>query len=214
MKKILFISTVILSAQVMQAQNSEKFTTAMKASIAAMDTSFKNPSNLLAVANRFERIADAEKNQWLPYYYAALCQVNYGFMQKDPSGIDGIADRAELLIKKADSISPNNSEISLLKAMIATERMIVNPMQRYMEYSPLIEKSLETAKAQDSTNPRADYLKAENVKNTPEQFGGGCAAAAAHLKSAREKFGTFKPASEIHPNWGLQRTEMLLDECK
>jgi hypothetical protein len=214
MKKLLFISAFILSAQVMLAQNSEKFTAAMKGSLAAMDTSFKNPSNLLAVANQFERIAAAEKKQWLPYYYAALCQVNYGFMQKDPAGLDAIADKAELLVNKADSISPNNSEISVVKAMIATQRMIVNPMQRYMEYSPLIEKNLETAKTQDSTNPRADYLKAENVKNTPEQFGGGCAAAAVYLKSAMEKFGTFKPASELHPNWGMQRTEMLLNECK
>ena len=214
MKKILFFAVFVLSAQLMLAQNNEKFTAAMKATIAAMDTSFKNPSNLLTVANKFERIAAAEKNQWLPYYYAALCQVNYGFMQKDPTGLDPIADRAESLINKADSISANNSEISVVKAMIATERMIVNPMQRYMEYGPVIEKQLETAKSQDATNPRPDYLKAENVKNTPEQFGGGCAAAAAHLKSAKEKFNTFKPASDIHPNWGMQRIEMLMNECK
>lgn len=214
MKKILFISAILLFAQSLRAQNNEKFTTAMKATIASMDTSFRNPSNLLTVANKFERIASAEKNQWLPYYYAALCQVNYGFMQKDPVGLDQIADRAESLINKADSISANNSEISVVKAMIATERMIVNPMQRYMEYGPVIEKHLEIAKAQDATNPRPDYLKAENVKNTPEQFGGGCAAAAAHLKAAKEKFNTFKPASDIHPNWGVQRTEMLINECK
>ena len=57
MKKLLFISVIVLSAQAMLAQNSEKFTNAMKATIAAMDTSFKNPSNLLTVANKFERIA-------------------------------------------------------------------------------------------------------------------------------------------------------------
>jgi len=214
MKKILFVVTCLLSAQLILAQNNEKFTAAMKSTIAAMDTSFKNSSDLLTVANKFERIATAEKNQWLPYYYAALSQVNYGFMQKDPAGLDGIADRAESLINKADSLSPKNSEISVIRAMIATQRMIVNPMQRYMEYGPVIDKQLETAKVQDATNPRPDYLKAENLKNTPEQFGGGCAAAASYLKSAREKFTTFKPASDIHPNWGMQRVEMLMNECK
>jgi hypothetical protein len=37
----------------------------------------------LNLANNFERIATAEKNQWLPYYYAAFCQVNLGFIEKD-----------------------------------------------------------------------------------------------------------------------------------
>lgn len=204
----------MLCFQVAIAQANDKFASAMKATLIAMDSGFSNPPGLLAVANKFERIASAEKNQWLPYYYAAFCQVNYGFMQKDLSGLDPIADRAESLLNKADSISPNNSEISVIKAMIATQRMIVNPMQRYMEYGPAIEKHLEAAKVQDATNPRPDYMKGENMKNTPEQFGGGCAAAAAHLKAAKEKFGTFKPASEIHPNWGIERIDMLLKECK
>lgn len=214
MKRIIFIAAFFLSVQFVLAQPNDKFTAAMKATIAAIDTSYKNPSNLQALVNKFERIAAAEKNQWLPYYYAALCQVNYCFMQKDPSGLDPMADKAELFLLKADSLSANNAEISVVKAMIATVRMIVNPMQRFMEYGPVIESNLEKAKAQDPTNPRPYYLKGENLKNTPEQFGGGCATAKESLKTAKEKFETFKPAGELAPNWGLQRVEMLLNECK
>lgn len=193
---------------------SEKYVSAMKANIAAMDTAFKNPANLLSLSGNFERIAHAEKAQWLPYYYAALLVVNHGFMSGDMSGMDPVADKAEVLLNKADSLSPANSEISVVRAMIATARMVVNPMQRYMEYGPQMEAHLEKAKQLDPANPRPHYFKAENLKNTPEQFGGGCAAALPELQKAKEKFDVFKPASELHPGWGLSSTEMLLNDCK
>ena len=186
----------------------------MKSNIAAIDTAFKNPSNLLSLANNFERIATAEKNQWLAYYYAALCQVNYTYMEQDKSKIDAIADKATALIDKADSLMPNNSEISCIKSMIASSHMMVNPMQRYMEYGPESASNLEAAMKQDPTNPRPEYLKGQGLKYTPEQFGGGCAAAKPVLQSSLDKFNSFKPASEIHPNWGKKRVESLLSECK
>src|SRR6187200_32243 len=133
MKKIILSIVCLVSVAVLFAQ-SEKFTAAMKKNLDALDTSFKNPPSLLIVANNFERIAAAEKNQWLPYYYAAFCQVNYGFMEKDKSKVDAYADRATQLISKADSLSPNNSEISCVKSMIASCHMLVDPMTRYMEY--------------------------------------------------------------------------------
>ncbi len=62
MKKILMLIMITASAITLQAQ-SEKFTAAIKSNIVAIDTSFKNPSSLIAVANNFERIGLAEKNQ-------------------------------------------------------------------------------------------------------------------------------------------------------
>ena len=186
----------------------------MKSNIAAIDSSFKNPANLLSLANNFERIATAEKNQWLAYYYAALCQVNYTYMEQDKSKIDAIADKATLLINKADSLMPNNSEISCVKSMIATTHMMVNPMQRYTEYGPESASYIESAMQQDPTNPRPEFLKGQGLKYTPEQYGGGCATAKPVLQSSLEKYKSFKPASEIHPNWGRQRVELLISECK
>jgi hypothetical protein len=52
------------------------------------------------------------------------------------------------------------------------------------------------------------------LKFTPEQFGGGCATAKPVLQSALDKYAKFVPASEIHPNWGKQRTEAMIAECK
>lgn len=213
MKKFMLITAVMFTTANVFAQ-SDRYMAAMKTNIAAIDTSFKNPASLLSLANNFERIATAEKNQWLAYYYAALCQVNYTYMEQDKSKIDAIADKATALIDKADSLQPKNSEISCLKSMIASSHMMVNPMQRYMEYGAEITAHLEDAMQQDPSNPRPEYLKGQGLKYTPEQFGGGCATAKPILQSSLDKFNNFKPASDIHPNWGKQRVEKLLSECK
>ena len=213
MKKIILAVAFLYAATAVSAQ-SERYMAAMKSNIAAIDTSFRNPANLLSLANNFERIANAEKNQWLPYYYAALCQVNYAYMEQDKSKIDAIADKATLLIDKADSLSPDNSEISCVKSMIASSHMMVNPMQRYMEYGAEINLHLDAAMKQDPNIPRPEYLKGQGLKYTPEQFGGGCATAKPVLQASLDKYNAFKPASELHPNWGKQRVELLLGECK
>ena len=213
MKKLFLLTAVSFLITGAFAQ-SEKYIANMKANIAAIDSSFKNPQNLLDLANKFERIAVAEKNQWLAYYYAALCQVNYTYMEKDKTKIDAIADKATELIDKAEALQPNNSEISCVKSMIASSHMMVNPMQRFMEYGPEAQSFIDAAMQQDPTNPRPEYLKGQGLKYTPEQFGGGCATAKPVLQSSLAKYSTFKPASEIHPNWGKQRVEMLISECK
>ena len=212
MKKIIFSAVLALIATASFAQ-SDKFMAAMKSNIAAIDTSFKNPANLLTLANNFERIATAEKNQWLPYYYSALCQVNYTYMEQDKSKIDAIADKATMLINKADSLQPKNSEISCIKSMIASAHMMVNPMQRYMEYWPEAASHLESAMQEDPANPRPEYLRGQGLKYTPEQFGGGCATAKPVLQASLDKYNKFILATEIHPNWGKQRVELMISEC-
>lgn len=213
MKKLVFVCVFVLAAAAAFAQ-SEKYTAAMKANIAQIDSAFKNPPALLTLANNFERIATAEKNQWLPYYYAAYCQVNYGFAEKDKSKTDAIADKASALIFKADSLQANNSEISCIKSMIASCHMMVNPMQRFMEYGEESSSNIEKAMEQDPANPRPYMLQAQTLRYTPEQFGGGCGAAKPVYQTAIEKYATFKPASELHPNWGKAYTEKLAADCK
>lgn len=213
MKKLILLVVVTLFVTGTFAQ-SDKYIASMKSNIMAIDTSYKNPADLLTLANKFERIATAEKNQWLAYYYAALCQVNYTYMESDKTKVDAIADKATELIDKADVLQPNNSEISCIKSMIASSHMMVNPMQRYMEYSTEINSFMEAAMQQDPTNPRPEYLKGQALKYTPEQFGGGCGTAKPVLESALDKFNKFKTASDIHPNWGKSRVELLISECK
>lgn len=211
--KNFILATLILFMAAGSFAQSEKFTNAMLSNLQKFD-SVKTADDVLALSAAFERIAEAEKNQWLPYYYAGLSQVTYAFMKNDLANGDVYADKAEKLALKADELEANNSEISCLKSMIASLRLMVNPQQRWQQYGPVSQQELDKAKAQDSTNPRPYYLQGQGLRFTPEQFGGGCNAAKPLFEQALKKFETFKPASNMHPNWGKSRTEELMAGCK
>ena len=213
MKKIILLSILSFFCLITFAQ-SEKYTNAMQKNIALLDSAYAKPDNFINLANTFERIGTTEKSEWLPFYYAAYCRVNYAYMQKDPSGNDPIAEKATALINTADSLAPNNSEISCLKSMIASVQMLVNPQARYMKYRALIKTEIQNAMKQDTTNPRPYMLIGQNLKYTPEQFGGGCKKALPQLETAAEKFSAFKPVSNIHPSWGQVFTNSMVKECK
>lgn len=214
MKKFLLTALSIFMFSALFAQNNEKFVAAMKANLAAVDTAFKNPPSMLALSNNFERIANAEKSQWLPYYYAALTQLNYGFAAGKPETYEAIADKAEGYLKAAESLKPGNSELTILKSMVATMRMLVDPMSRYMQYGQQIEGYIQQAMSQDPANPRPYFIKAQNIANTPEQFGGGCRAAAEIIKAGLEKYANFKPATEMDPDWGFENLKELAKSCE
>lgn len=212
MKKIIIAAAFMLIGSGLYAQ-SEKYMKAMQANLAVLDTSYKNPQDLLSVAGSFERIAEKEKNQWLPYYWAGYCQVIYCYMLQDKSAVDPNADRAEKLLNKADSLQPKNSEISCVFSMLATARMLVDPSTRYMQYGMLADNYLGKAILQNPENPRPYFLRGQGLRHTPEQFGGGCKTAIDLLTQAAEKFKTFKAASDIDPNWGEKQNQKLIDDC-
>ena len=93
MKHLFVFAIAIVGSLVLNAQ-SEKYVNAMKKNIAELDSAH-DAARLAELANNFERIAEAEKTQWLPYYYASYCQVMNAFMEPDKSKTDGIADKAE-----------------------------------------------------------------------------------------------------------------------
>lgn len=212
MKKIITLTAILFASFTAVAQN-PKFVAAMKKNIVQIDSAFAKPELFVSLTNNFERIATAEKTEWLAYYYAAYCKINNGFMQEDKTNGDTYADDAEKFLNKADSLMPNNSEISCAKSMIATLRMLVNPQQRFMKNGAEANKQIETAIKQDPTNPRPHMLRGQSLKGTPEQFGGGCATAKTHLQKAVDLYATFKAASDIAPNWGKTYAEGLLKEC-
>ena len=92
MKKLVLFTAIICFATISFAQ-SDKYVSAMKKNIALLD-SMMAKGNSAELANNFERIGDAEKTQWLPYYYAAYCYLKQAYTEKDNSKKDAIADKA------------------------------------------------------------------------------------------------------------------------
>ncbi|NML20503.1 hypothetical protein HHL16_06440 [Pseudoflavitalea sp. G-6-1-2] len=212
MKQILVLIAAVTFSAAAMAQ-SDKFNSAMSGKIAEIDSA-KTADDFLASSAGFERIADAEKNQWLPYYYAAYTQALYALIKNDQPNNDQYADKVDALLAKADALAPNNSEISVIRSITATLRMLVDPMSRYQVYGPAIEKALGEAKTQDPSNPRPYFIQGQNLRYTPEQFGGGCGVAKPILEEAIKRYDAFKPASALHPHWGKKQASDLIAGCK
>ncbi len=219
MKKTVFILMTSLLANLVIAQ-SEKFVSAMEQLVPAVDTTH-SVEGLDNLANSFERIANAEKTQWLPYYYASFCYITKAYMMTqgnvmggNASVSDPIADKAEGWLTKADELNKDNSEIYCVKKMLATLRMMGDPMNRYMTFGPAAAEALETAKKLNPDNPRVYLLEAQDKFYTPEQYGGSKEEAKKLFDEAAKKYGFFKPESTIHPSWGMGQVQYFLSQLK
>ncbi|MDQ6903625.1 MAG: hypothetical protein M3139_11495, partial [Bacteroidota bacterium] len=187
---------------------------AMKTNIALLD-SIMITGNGIALANNFERIGDAEKTQWLPYYYAAYSTIMQGYAEKDNTKKDAIADKAQQLLDKAEGIiGKENSETDVIKSMIATTHMTVDPQSRYMTYGPAISAALDKSKSLDPTNPRPVLVEAENTFYTPEAYGGGKDAAKKLFDQAKTLDDNFKPETDLSPTWGKPAINYFLSQYK
>lgn len=213
MKKSITLFFTVMIAGATFAQSST-YEDAMRANITQLD-SMMVKGNSLELAQNFERIADVEKTRWLPYYYAAYCTVVNAYMEKDNDKKDAIADQATQLIRKADSLlGKENSETDVVKSMIATSHMMVDPQSRYMTYGPQATQFIQQSESLDSTNPRPVLLQAENTFYTPEQFGGGKDAAKPFFDKADSLDRNFKPESDLAPHWGRSSLNYFLSQYK
>jgi hypothetical protein len=221
MKKTIFILSALFIAGFSFAQMPDKFVKAMEAKIPAVDTT-NSVQGLTDLANAFERIAEAEKNQWLAYYYAAYCNASAGIvagaggdmMAAKADKTDPYADKADQQIKKAEELAKNNSEIFIVKKMIATLRMLGDPMNRYMTYGPEAQAMLDEAKKLNPENPRVYLLEGQDKFYTPEQFGGSKEEAKVLFEKTQKLYETFKPETSIHPNWGKNQVAYFLSQFK
>ena len=219
MKQILS-ALLLLTLTATAFAQSDKYISAMTPKVAALDTT-RDGAALLDLSNAFERIATTEKNQWLPYYYAALAQVNYGMTKLDHSGmggdpkvIDPIADKADTLLSKAEAMSPNNSEIFVVHKLIDRTRMLVDPQNRYMSFGMKAQQDLATAEKLNPENPRVYLLQGEDKYFTPEQYGGSKDEAKKLFDTAQQKYNSFKPENSLAPNWGKYTLQYFLSQYK
>jgi hypothetical protein len=203
------LSATLCFAQPNPAPATSKFEQAILKNLAVLDTA-TSPGTFMMLANSFDRIAQAEKKEWVPFYYTAYVYTIMAMNVPDNAQKDVLADKAEGYLKKAGELSANNSEISCLHAMIVSARILVDPMNRWLALSPEASSYLATAKAQDPTNPRPLLLEANTKLRMPEALGGGKQAAKPLVEDAIKKFESFKPASSVAPNWGKKQALRLL----
>jgi hypothetical protein len=207
---VILLCTILFTA--IKADDS-KYHSAMKKNLEKFGSA-ASIDDYIDLANSFERIALAEKDRWLPYYYTSLSYAIAGMIDSDKQKQDSYLDKADKFISVADSLQPDESEIYALKGMIAQGMLAVDPMNRFMKYGPVSQSSFQKAAELDSLNPRPDYLIGTGVFYTPEQFGGGPQAAKPHLEKSLAKFEKFVPKDDLMPNWGKNMVEGMLSQIK
>ena len=210
MKNLLFASLLLFISVSAFAQTA--FEKAMTDKIIKLDA-VKTTEELTALSNDFQRIADKEKTQWLPYYYAALAQIQKGrvlMQQGKTAELDAVAEAAKKPLDKAMELSPDNAENYILVKMIHSLKMMVNPMERYMSEGKLATEALTTAEKLDPENPRISLLKAEDTYFTPEQFGGSKAKGLELFQKALGQYDVYKIKSALDPNWGKEEAEYFV----
>src|SRR5882762_3821612 len=118
------LSLLLCSVLLAGFSQSDKYAAVMQKNIAALDAA-KTVSDLQDVAASFERVGDAEKTQWLPYYYAALAQTWIGW-RPDVKDKDANAEKIKTYLAKAEAIE-KNAELYAVENMVATQQMMVDP---------------------------------------------------------------------------------------
>ena len=212
MKKLILIASLLI-AVIANAQ-SEKFEPAMKANLSKFDSA-KTLADYESMAAAFTRIGDAEKTQWLPYYWAGLALSTAGWVDQKADK-DVLAGRINALCDKADALTTDNAdkaEILVLRNMAATQQMLVDPQARYMTYGQQAAGFLQKGITLNANNPRLYYLQGMSLFNTPEQFGGGKAKAKPVLEKAVSLFKT-EPVKPLYPQWGDKEAINTLAQCQ
>ena len=212
MKKLILIATLMI-AVIANAQ-SEKFESAMKANLSKFDSA-KTLADYESMAAAFTRIGDAEKTQWLPYYWAGLALSTAGWVDQKADK-DVLAGRINALCDKADALTTDNAdkaEILVLRNMAATQQMLVDPQARYITYGQQAAGFLQKGITLNANNPRLYYLQGMSLFNTPEQFGGGKAKAKPVLEKAVSLFKT-EPVKPLYPQWGDKEAINTLAQCQ
>lgn len=207
MKRVLVIVSLLVATMV-NAQS--KFEGAMSKGLGQLKDA-KTASELTDVSSFFERVGDAEKTQWLPYYYAALSLYRSAWVDKSLDK-DKVADKCKDYISKAQAIE-NNADLYCLVQQVAVLQMMVDPMSRWQTYGAQAKDALANATKADATNPRIYYLQGMTTYNTPEAYGGGKALAKPLFQKSVDLFKTYKPATPFHPDWGKEEAEKMLAAC-
>lgn len=205
------ITLTVLLTVIASAAFSSGYEETMKTNIKKMSQTTSS-EELNQLAGQFQRIANAEKDKWLPGYYAAYCYVSTTFFtQMQPEDIHKQLDLAQAELDKIMKINPKESEIFALQALVYQLR--ITDMAKGMKYSGMATEALKTAESLNSENPRVYYLTGTNTFHTPKMFGGGGEKAKPYFEKAVKMFDAQKPADELMPNWGKEHNSQMLVQC-
>lgn len=214
MKKVLFLAVTIVS--IIASTHAQNANSSQIHSAVTRLASATNVGNYQQLANEFQNIARSQKTNWLPWYYAALCNAKIGWLfQDDGDLIEPFAKKADEQIQKSLSLLDTSkqkkelSEVYCVLSMIKRANVFINPMTYGREYGPAASQYIQSARQVDPQNPRAIYLEGWEKYATPKMWGGDKKKAKELLELAAKQLHN-QQGSDGYPTWGKKEVEDVL----
>ncbi len=171
----------------------------------------KNPDEAI---NLFERIARAEKENWLPFYYAAQVHIITTFGSKDENQIESRLKKAKDFLNEARTFSSENAEILIMEAMLNTAYVVYNPSVYGPTLSAKVEELYRKAKALEPENPRAILYHAEWKMGGAKFWGKDPKAFCPEIEKAILYFENEPNDTPFYPKWGKDQIARIQKNCK
>jgi len=218
MKKLVFTILTLFSTYFTSGAQEKTTAGALQNAVTKLDRATK-AQDYEGLEKEFLGIAEQEKKNWLPYYYAAFCNAKIGFLnQDDGEGIEPFSNRGVDQAQKAkallDTIQQKKelSEVYTVLSMVYRTKVFINPMTYGRKYGKLSQEYRIKAQALNPLNPRAIYVKAWEMYKTPKLWGGNKELG---KQLAEQSLGLLKdPQTGVHPHWGRVENQELLNKNK
>ena len=199
---LLFLTSAVLAAQ-------DQYTKGMSKAL-----SLWQEGKILEASNLFERIAMAEEDNWIPYYYIAQVNTVASFGEKDEEKLTQQLGKAKESVDIAKRISPDNPELLVQEAMINTAWMAYDGAT----YGPTLSGKNMQLYAQAlqlaPENPRVVYSKASWDMGTARYFGKDTTPYCKDVERSLELFATFENDTPFYPSWGQDQAQQVLEQCR
>lgn len=191
----------------------DKFKEAMLLNIKAVYEA-KTPEAYQSAINTFERIAEAEKGRWEPYYYQAFGYAMLANGEQQPAKKDEFLDLAMTALEKGKKLKPEESELIALEGFVYMMRVTVDPASRGARFSGMAVNTYQKAIQLNPSNPRAHAMLAQMQLGTARFFGSSTDEACRTAETAMTKFSEYVSDNELAPAWGRGMAESVLKQCK
>ena len=206
MKHLIYLAFLVVSTITQAQSNFEK---GMDKALSLMEAGkFQESEQLL------ERIAGAEKSEWLPHYYIARINSMISWNEKDETVLRAQLEKAQKHLDAAFKIDESNPELVIMQAQVLTNWVAYDGMTYGMKYGAKISELYGKAIALQPENPRANFCKAEWEIGSARYFGKDTKPFCQQIEKSIELFANFQSPSELHPNWGLNRAKEAMSECQ
>ena len=144
----------------------------------------------------------------------AFVNVTECYKPENKDNIAAMLAKAQAALDASSQISPSNSEILCVQALINTVLIIQDPMVNGMKLSAPTIELYNKAIALSPNNPRAVIGKADFQIGGAKWTGADVKTLCKEVDRAIELFATFKPETPFHPTWGLDRAKESQAKCK